>query len=192
MSITTSEIVSFFTLGLSLGVTMFVIWKLRIVGGVNSERLDSAERVEIEGLIREFTERLRRLEERIVDQSIKLELHELRWKRGLDLRGDRSSLSAGIDVQKVVGYVPESVVREEAVRVRGKEYLDGTEGAVLRLVMLRGSVSGPELEKEIGKSREHTARVLSSLFSRGFVERDSRTRPFKYSITGAGRDFVEK
>ena len=37
------------------------------------------------------------------------------------------------------------------------------------------------------RSREHTARLMKKLFQDGYVKRDTKTKPFTYSITDKGR-----
>jgi hypothetical protein len=189
MSITTSEIVSFFTLGLSIGVMVFVILKLRVGAKSRPAVHNVGETLELEGVIEEFTERLRRLEERLMDESVKLELVELRSKR----YGGRVEEEVAGDKGLDVSYEGRSSAEEFSGSVKSLEegvgsLLQGTELRVLRFVMEKVSVSGPMVEQEIGKSREHTARVLNSLFGRGLLRRDERSRPYKYSITERGKE----
>lgn len=44
-----------------------------------------------------------------------------------------------------------------------------------------------EIQKEIGKTREHTSRLMRKLFESNLVARDGNSKPFKYHITESGR-----
>jgi hypothetical protein len=44
-----------------------------------------------------------------------------------------------------------------------------------------------EIRQLIGKSREHTARLMKGLYDRGLVVRDDSTKPFVYQLTDEGR-----
>jgi len=64
--------------------------------------------------------------------------------------------------------------------------LDETQLAVLRLLG-EGQKNTRQLTDALVKSREHTARLMKGLFERGFVGRNSSTKPFVYQLTDAGR-----
>ena len=66
-----------------------------------------------------------------------------------------------------------------------------TEIEALRLVFEgRGKISAREIQQRIGRTREHTARMMNSLYHDGLVERDVTARPFSYSITEKGRELL--
>ncbi len=61
----------------------------------------------------------------------------------------------------------------------------------LRLVFEgRGKMSAKEIQQRIGRTREHTARMMNALYHDGLVSRDVTSRPFSYSITEKGRDVL--
>lgn len=64
-----------------------------------------------------------------------------------------------------------------------------TEARVLRL-LVTGPRSSAQIKDELGRSREHTARLMKGLFERGLVVRNERTKPYVYEITSAGRTYV--
>jgi predicted transcriptional regulator len=70
-------------------------------------------------------------------------------------------------------------------RVEGTE----TEARVLRL-LTQGPRTTAQIKEEIGKSREHTARLMKSLFNRGLVARNDRNKPYVYEITDGGKSYV--
>jgi len=56
-----------------------------------------------------------------------------------------------------------------------------TELQVLTLLADEGPKSAPEIGKFVGRSREHTARLMKKLFDEGYVRRDQTRIPFRYS-----------
>ena len=56
-----------------------------------------------------------------------------------------------------------------------------TELQVLTLLADEGPKSAPEIGKLVGRSREHTARLMKKLFDEGYVRRDQARIPFRYS-----------
>ena len=56
-----------------------------------------------------------------------------------------------------------------------------TELQVLTLLANEGPKSAPEIGRIVGRSREHTARLMKKLFDEGYVRRDQTRIPFRYS-----------
>lgn len=56
-----------------------------------------------------------------------------------------------------------------------------TELHVLTLLANQGPKSAPEIGRYVGRSREHTARLMKKLFDEGYVRRDQTRIPFRYS-----------
>ncbi len=49
-----------------------------------------------------------------------------------------------------------------------------------------------ELQQYIGRTREHTSRLMKKLYDDRFVDRDIGSKPFKYTITNEGRKLLIK
>jgi CRP-like cAMP-binding protein len=64
-----------------------------------------------------------------------------------------------------------------------------TEVKVLRL-LVDGPRTSAQIKEQVGKSREHTARLMKALFDRGLVVRNDRNKPYVYEITDSGRSYV--
>ncbi len=64
-----------------------------------------------------------------------------------------------------------------------------TETRVLRL-LVGGPRNSAQIKEEVGRSREHTARLMKALFDRGLVVRNDRNKPYVYEITESGRSYV--
>jgi hypothetical protein len=64
-----------------------------------------------------------------------------------------------------------------------------TEAKVLRL-LAEGPKTSAQIKEDVGRSREHTARLMKALFDRGLVIRNDRNKPYVYEITDSGRSYV--
>jgi hypothetical protein len=61
-----------------------------------------------------------------------------------------------------------------------------TPNLILNLLAQRSRTSR-EIQIEIGKTREHTSRLMRKLYQSNLVVRDDNSKPFKYHITETGR-----
>jgi DNA-binding MarR family transcriptional regulator len=57
-----------------------------------------------------------------------------------------------------------------------------TELQVLTMLANEGPRSAPEIGRVVGRSREHTARLMKKLFEEGYIRRDQTRIPFRYSL----------
>ena len=67
-----------------------------------------------------------------------------------------------------------------------------TDQEVLQILLTQGPKSAPEIQKIIGKTREHTARMMKELFEQGYVERDTSKIPYRYRINEKLRRVLEE
>jgi DNA-binding MarR family transcriptional regulator len=96
----------------------------------------------------------------------------------------------GLDViVRKTGSVPDSrvgVVTEDTLAK-----LTPTERGVLEL-LANGGKGAPEIGRLVGKSREHTARLMKSLFEQGFVEREANRQPYEYRLNEKVREVLAR
>ena len=57
---------------------------------------------------------------------------------------------------------------------------------VLKLITEK-SMTSRDIQITIGRTREHTSRLMKKLFEEGYVERNMKTKPFTYYITDKGK-----
>jgi hypothetical protein len=186
-------------------VVLFVISR-------KSLRLEEGWKVDLLGIVQEFDKRVRQLQERLVEQDVALELQKLRlsrleesigrestWREKERPVGVSADIREGSDLYRRREEV--SVGKRFERRSRRSEGLKemalGSQVEFLKAVAeLGGVATSREVQLKLGKSREHTARMMSSLFMDGFVSRDDKSRPFKYALSSKGRemlaDFVGK
>jgi hypothetical protein len=207
MSLTFDDYITLISLGISavsLSVVIFlsnsISKRLALENHNNQASQVSDNAVEVSAIVAEFTQRLRKLEETLVDQKVKMEI--------LELRATRSSSSTPVTYPRVEESVS-PVENTERPSMERQAILSGmrtpsqkgqpdpdkklgvTEIEALRLVFEgRGKISAREIQQRIGRTREHTARMMNSLYHDGLVDRNVTARPFSYSITEKGRDLL--
>jgi predicted transcriptional regulator len=124
---------------------------------------------------------------RIIDLMAKTEVLSTR----LSLPQDASSQASVVSIkpanlQSKAG--PSEPVRTMASSVSHGEGTE-TEAKVLRL-LAQGPRTSTQIKEEVGRSREHTARLMKGLFDRGLVIRNDRNKPYLYEITDSGKSYV--
>jgi predicted transcriptional regulator len=67
-----------------------------------------------------------------------------------------------------------------------------TELHVLTLLVAEGPKSAPEIGQAVGRSREHTARLMKKLYEEGYIRRDQSRIPFRYSVVDRIKQAVKK
>jgi len=85
------------------------------------------------------------------------------------------------------------VARPQAARVPAKQVAAPESSEIDSRILgflANGAKSSAQIKDEIGRSREHTARLMKALYERGFVVRNDRHKPYVYEITDAGRSYV--
>lgn len=59
-------------------------------------------------------------------------------------------------------------------------------------ILLKEPLTSNEIKNAIGRTREHTARLMKKLFDLKLVDRDVTTKPFKYKLTNEGKKHIEE
>jgi predicted transcriptional regulator len=128
-----------------------------------------------------LTERLQYYENLLIDMKIRLDSLEMTQET-------QETPQAQIPKPKEqkVQQEPPIVVKEEKPkeRMQNMQFNNATDH-VLRLITEK-SMTSRDIQVTIGRTREHTSRMLKKLFEEGLVERDMSTKPFSYKITDKG------
>ena len=126
-------------------------------------------------------ERIQYYENLLIDMKIRLDSLEL-------VKEPEEFVQAQIPRPREEKREPEAVIeiKEEKpkARVHNMNFGSATE-YVLRLITEKPMTSR-DIQVTIGRSREHTSRMMKKLFEEGLVERDMQTKPFTYKITQKG------
>ena len=126
-----------------------------------------------------LVERLQYYENLLIDMKIKLDSLEL-------AKEPEELVQAQIPKPKEQKQEPVIEAKEEKPRERSHNMSFGSAiEYVLRLITEKPMTSR-DIQVTIGRTREHTSRMMKKLFEEGLVERDMRTKPFTYKITEKG------
>lgn len=140
-------------------------------------------------------QRMKKQDERILDLMGRLEVLQSRMSERSSFTRpapEPKSMQSNAPPFESVGTVDldqHVIPTEQTSQVTPEVTLDDTELTVIRLlgVQPRSSV---EIKGLIGKSREHAARLMKTLFDEKLVSRDSSKKPFVYQLTEYGRKFL--
>jgi len=127
------------------------------------------------------------LDGRIIDVMVKTDVLTSRLSGpvlvGGEEKAQQSSTASSVGTPPFLNpTAPPKQALAPASAVQGTE----TEFKVLSF-LAAGSKSSAQIKDHLGKSREHTARLMKSLFDRGLVTRSDKTKPYVYELTEPGR-----
>ncbi|MDW8048464.1 MAG: MarR family transcriptional regulator [Nitrososphaerota archaeon] len=105
-------------------------------------------------------------------------------------------------INKVQTIKSRSIIEEGSMRERenipiiiGRESvlskLTPTEIKILELLAKKGEQSAPQIKNEIKLTREHTARLMKKLYTKGFIERKTNKIPYTYVLKKEMEDFLK-
>jgi len=146
------------------------------------------------------SERLEYYERQLIDMKIRLDAIEIQGIEqkvedpNLELKQFLEKLAKNeVQEKEVVDEViqPE-VILEKAVltpEIANIGYSSPT-NHVLHLITNKAMTSR-DIQITLKKSREHTSRLMKKLFEEGFVQRNTESKPYTYSITEKGISKVE-
>jgi len=128
-----------------------------------------------------LTERLQYYENLLIDMKIRLDSLEMTQESQ-----EISQAQIPKPKEQKVYQEPPVIVKEEKPkeRIQNMQFGNATD-YVLRLITEKPMTSR-DIQVTIGRTREHTSRMLKKLFEDGLVERDMSTKPFTYKITDKG------
>ncbi|MDV3278325.1 MAG: winged helix DNA-binding protein [Nitrososphaerales archaeon] len=128
----------------------------------------------------------RKQDERILDLMGRVEVMQSR------LSSSVTSAQVMQQRQEPVQHAIQERPQSEPSRERRprKPASDASEKVILGLLR-DGPKSTIEIKQAMGLSREHTARLMKSLYDAGLVERDESAKPFVYRLTDKGRGRLE-
>ncbi len=132
-----------------------------------------------------YLERFDFYERQLIDMKIRLD--------SLDIDDHVSKLPSSYELKQFNEKLPEmedeglQIERRQTTHSRKARHIDNhnTTDFVLGLITNKVMTSR-DIQNASHRSREHTARLMNKLFKDGFVERNTKTKPYSYSITDKG------
>jgi predicted transcriptional regulator len=150
---------------------------------VFEERRYKTNEAVVDAIVLDYTRKLREYDKVI---------SELRTK--IDILEDKNQLQRVISqhpsqIQPHVAPVSESVTITQHPKMENE--VNSTTDYILKLLAERPR-SSREVQFAIGRTREHTARLMKKLHDLGLVSRDINSKPFQYNLTDVGREMLKK
>lgn len=141
-------------------------------------------------------QRLEYYERQLIDMKIRLdalEMEGLEQKTG-EKEADLKELLKGLTNNQVSEErtKPESEVEKKPQLKKIQETVPESDSnditeQVLRLITNKPMTSR-DIQSALKKSREHSSRFLKKMFEEGYVDRDTKSKPYTYSITQKGKE----
>ena len=78
-------------------------------------------------------------------------------------------------------------VKDKSLIINDKH--NATEHYILKII-LKEPLTSNEIKNAIGRTREHTSRLMKKLYELKLVDRDITTKPFKYKLTEQGKKYI--
>lgn len=131
--------------------------------------------------IKSYTDRLQYYESQLIDMKIRMD--------SLELDSDESMLEVPVKVERrnVKLEPEENQAQEEPQKERMRNMNFGSATDYVLKLITEKPMTSRDIQITIGRTREHTSRMMKKLFEEGFVERNMKTKPFTYYITDKGK-----
>jgi len=146
-----------------------------------SERLEYYERQLIDMKIRLDALEIQGIEQKVEDPNLEL-------KQFLEKLAKNEIQERPIEIENKPEIVPEKEIPKPIIQsptpTNPVDY-------VLHLITNKAMTSR-DIQITLKKSREHTSRLMKKMFEEGFVQRNTESKPYTYSITEKGIAKVEQ
>ena len=100
----------------------------------------------------------------------------------------QNNLSSDVAIKKNPKISHKQIIITKPIILPDKQ--NATNHYILR-ILLKESLTSNEIKNAIGRTREHTARLMKKLYELKLVDREMATKPFKYKLTEQGKKFIE-
>ena len=144
-----------------------------------AERLEYYERQLIDMKIRLDSLEIQGVEEKPVDQNLEL-------KQFLEKLAKNESKEKSIEPVVKSEIVPEKP--QIITRMPNLDHNNATD-YVLQLITNKAMTSR-DIQITLKRSREHTSRLMKKLFEDGYVQRNTESKPYSYSISEKGKERI--
>lgn len=150
-----------------------------------ADRRYVADEAVIEAVVLEYTRRLRDYDKVIAELRTKVDIMDMRSQQPKVVTSQHMSHQPQPHVAPASE--PIAITQHTLVEKEG----NGTTDYILKLLVEKPRTSR-EVQLAVGRTREHTARLMKKLHDSGLVSRDVKAKPFKYNITDAGRERLKE
>jgi hypothetical protein len=168
---------------------VMVYTRLRNIGEKRGYHADDSV---VEAVVLEYTRRLRDYDRMMAELRTKIDVMEIRTQavqqpQVIMSPPQQQQLSRPPQPHVATVSEPVAVTQQRATVMEAErpENQNGTTDYILKLLAERPRTSR-EVQHAVGRTREHTARLMKKLHDSGLVSRDVNSKPFKYTITDLG------
>ena len=159
----------------------FVKTRSDVFDATQAERLEYYERQLIDMKIRLDALEIQGIEQKVEDPNLEL-------KQFLEKLAKNEVQERPIEVISKPEVIPEKVVSTSSIsNITPTNPID----YVLHLITNKAMTSR-DIQITLKKSREHTSRLMKKMFEDGYVQRNTESKPYTYSITEKGIAKVEQ
>lgn len=169
-------------------VGLYSYYKIRPFIKTKSEMIDSSQ-----------LERLEYYERQLIDMKIRLDSMEMQGVEQkkedptLEIKQYLEKLTKNQQVIENPGISPKKTedISKEPKTIQRMPNLDHNNATdyVLHLITNKAMTSR-DIQITLKRSREHTSRLMKKLYDDGFVQRNTSTKPYTYSITEKGKEKI--
>jgi hypothetical protein len=171
-------------------------YKLRSI--VENNHKNHSNNNDIEAIISEYKRRLTQYESAITDLRIKIDRLEIRLtnrdSNGLDTVVTSRQISQHPQLQydNSTGFSTSGLINDKWIERKMIEDNNNNKNNsetlenILRLLKEQPRTSR-QIQLAIGRTREHTSRIMKRLYELKLVNRETDHKPYKYNITDVGR-----
>jgi len=169
-------------------VGLYSYYKIRPFIKTKSEMIDSSQ-----------LERLEYYERQLIDMKIRLDSMEM---QGVEQKKEDPTLEIKQYLEKltknqqvienpVISPKKTEDISKEPKTIQRMPNLDHNNATdyVLHLITNKAMTSR-DIQITLKRSREHTSRLMKKLYDDGFVQRNTSTKPYTYSITEKGKEKI--
>jgi hypothetical protein len=156
----------------------------------------------IKAIVSEYTKKLEKYENGIADLRVRLDIMESRGhnhavtERPAPVKPLITARDISQDQSQPSFYAYHSFKKVEPVSEiddipNSFDAQNGTTEYVLKLLNER-SMTSREVQQAIGRSREHTSRLMKRLYEYRLISRNTKSKPYKYALTESGRQRLKE
>ena len=132
-------------------------------------------------------ERLEFYERQLIDMKIRLDALDLEdYSTKLSHPTSETGSVEHVSNKNELVHHKEIVVGPQEQCVPNMGYQNATD-YVLKLITSK-SMTSRDIQITLGRSREHTSRLMKKLFEDGYVKRTTNSKPYTYSVTNKGKE----
>jgi len=170
-------------------IGLYLYFKIRPLIKIRSDVFDASQ-----------AERLEYYERQLIDMKIRLDALEIQGVEpkvedpNLELKQFLEKLAKKeIEDKQSEEVVTHTIIPQKSVSVPNTPNIEHINPIdyVLHLITNKDMTSR-DIQITLKKSREHTSRLMKKLFEEGYVQRNTNSKPYTYSITQKGLSKVEQ